>query len=274
MNLSRAETLLRTWPVGAAGLAVDVGMRKTYTAGDVDAVLPWASITKIVISLTVLEAAADGEVDLDDPAGPPGATLRHLLAHAAGLAFEGGRTVGAAGTRRSYSNVGYERAAEHVAAATGRPFADDVRERVLDPLGMTATTLEGSPASGMRGPVTDLVRLAADLLRPRVLHPEIVRQASTLAFPGLDGVLPGYGRQSPNDWGLGCEIRDGKSPHWTAAGNSPATFGHFGQAGGFLWVDPVAGVACCSLSDTPFGPWAVEAWPVLSQAVLDAVTEG
>jgi CubicO group peptidase (beta-lactamase class C family) len=89
-----------------------------------------------------------------------------------------------------------------------------------------------------------------------------------VAYPGLDGVLPGYGRQSPNDWGLGCEIRGTKDPHWTAAANSPPTFGHFGQSGSFLWVDPDAGVACASLADTPFGPWAVAAWPRLSAAVL------
>ena len=51
-----------------------------------------------------------------------------------------------------------------------------------------------------------------------------------MQFPGLDGVLPGWGRQEPNDWGLAFELRDGKSPHWTGSLNSPRTFGHFGQA--------------------------------------------
>jgi len=32
--------------------------------------------------------------------------------------------------------------------------------------------------------------------------------ATRVAFPGLDGILPGYGRQKPNDWGLGVELRD------------------------------------------------------------------
>ena len=52
------------------------------------------------------------------------------------------------------------------------------------------------------------------------------------------GVLPGFGRMEPNDWGLGLELRDGKHPHWTGAHNSPGTFGHFGRSGTFLWVDP------------------------------------
>ena len=62
--------------------------------------------------------------------------------------------------------------------------------------------------------------------------------------------------QRPNDWGLGFEIRDGKSPHWTGETNSAATFGHFGQSGTFLWVDPALQVACVALTDRDFGDWA------------------
>ena len=83
----------------------------------------------------------------------------------------------------------------------------------------------------------------------------------TVQFPGLDGVLPGFGKQTPNDWGLGFELRDAKSPHWTGARNSPRTFGHFGRSGTFLWVDPDAGVALACLTDRNFGDWAKEAWP-------------
>jgi len=53
--------------------------------------------------------------------------------------------------------------------------------------------------------------------------------------------------------------------------NSAATFGHFGGAGTFLWVDPEVGVALAVLTDRPFGPWALTAWPSLSEAVLAAV---
>ncbi len=93
-----------------------------------------------------------------------------------------------------------------------------------------------------------------------------------MAFPGLAGVLPGFGRQNPNDWGFGVEIRDGKSPHWTGRRNSAQTFGHFGQSGTFLWVDPVAGLVLAFLGDRPFGPWATSAWPALSDAVVVAYT--
>ena len=92
-----------------------------------------------------------------------------------------------------------------------------------------------------------------------------------MQFPGLVGVLPGFGRQEPNDWGLGLELRDAKSPHWTGAHNSPRTFGHFGRSGTFLWVDPDADLALACLTDLAFGDWAAEAWPRLSDAVLAEV---
>ena len=65
------------------------------------------------------------------------------------------------------------------------------------------------------------------------------------------------------------EIRDSKSPHWTGANSSPRTFGHFGQSGTFLWVDPDAGAAAVALTDRDFGPWAAEVWPPFTDGVLD-----
>jgi len=260
---------LADWPVGSAAAAV-IG-----PAGVLDIVgdgrsYPWASVTKIITALTVLDGTFEGVVGLDDEVGPPGSTLRHLLSHASGLAIDSDQILARPGTRRVYSNRGIDLAAQHLEQRTGRPFAEELTERVLDLLGMTSTTLAGSPAHGASGPITDLAALAADLLNPMLLLPNVVSLAGTVAFPGLGGVLPGFGRQQQNDWGLGCEIRDHKTPHWTAAGNSPATFGHFGQSGSFVWVDPTAQLACVSLSDTPFGPWAAEVWPRLSAAVLRA----
>ena len=114
-----------------------------------------------------------------------------------------------------------------------------------------------------------MARFAAELLSPTLTA--TLADATRVAFPGLDGVLPGYGRQSPNDWGLGFEIRDGKSPHWTGRQSSPRTFGHFGQSGTFLWVDPDAGAAGVVLTDRDFGPWAIEAWPVWTDGVLTSL---
>jgi len=78
----------------------------------------------------------------------------------------------------------------------------------------------------------------------------------------------GFGRQSPNDWGLGVELRGHTSPHWTPAGLSPRAFGHIGQSGAFLWVDPSRGLGLVAATDTAFGPWAAQAWPRTSTRVL------
>lgn len=258
---------LAAWPVGeaAAGVVTADGVVAVHLP---DRVFGWASVTKLVTALTVLDAWADGTVDLDEPAGPPGSTVRHLLAHTSGLPFEGEGPVAAPGARRIYSNSGYQVLADHLAAAAGGPFVDELHGRVLTPLGMRRTELVGPPGSGARGPLGDLLLLAAELLRPSVLGAEIVDLGRTLAFPGLSGVLPGFGRQQHNDWGLGFELRDHKSPHWTSPENSPSTFGHFGQSGSFLWVDRQAGLACASLCDTAFGPWAARVWPEFSTQVL------
>ena len=226
-----------------------------------------ASVTKPATALAALVALEEGVIDLDEPAGPPGATVRHLLAHASGLPLNEGAPLAPPGRRRIYSNAGFEALASFVAERAEMPFEDYLRGAVLEPLG-TQATLEGSPAWGLVGSLADVLALAAELLAPRVVATETLAEATEVAFPDLAGVLPGFGRFEPNDWGLGFELRDGKQPHWTGEHNSPRTFGHFGAAGTFLWVDPEAGVACVCLTDREFGDWAKEAWPALSGAVL------
>lgn len=236
--------------------------------GPAERPFPWASVTKLITAVAIWVATEEGTVSWEDPAGPEGSTLGHLLAHASGLAPDRDAVLAPPGRRRIYSNRGIEVAADHLAAAAGIPFATYAREAVLEPLGMTATRLDGSPAWGATGPLHDLMALAGELLQPRLVGAGTLAVATSVAFPGLSGVLPGFGSQKNNDWGLGPELRDHKSPHWTGMLNSPRTYGHFGRSGSLLWVDPVAGRALVSLSERPFGPWAVDAWPRLSDAVL------
>lgn len=260
-----------TWPVRSAAAAVvgPGGVLETY--GDVGAPYPLASVTKPLVALACLVAVEEGALRLDDPAGPPGSTVRHLLAHASGLAMDNRDVVARPGTRRVYSNAGFETLGEHLERVTGIRTADYLHQAVGEPLGLLATELAGSAASGAKASVADLAAVAAELLRPdRLLHPSSVAQLATVQFPGLTGVVPGYGRQPTNDWGLGVEIRDHKSPHWTGSGNHPSTYGHFGRSGTVLWVDPVAGLACVALADREFERWAKDAWPALSDAVLAA----
>lgn len=261
---------IATWPASVAAVAVVTPAGTVDAVGPLDQPLRWASVTKVATALAAWVAVEEGTVGFDDPAGPPGSTVRHLLAHTSGLAFDSDTVLGLPGGRRVYSNRGIELLAEHIAQRAGMPFADYLSEGVLQPLGMTATVLDGSPAAGATGPVSDVARLAGELLRPTLVSRATVATATSVAFPGLAGVLPGYGRQDPNDWGLGVEVRDAKAPHWTPSTASPATFGHFGQAGGFLWVDPVADVACACLTDADFGPWATASWPPLGDAILAA----
>lgn len=257
------------WPVDNAAAAV-VGADGTVLGqhGDANRQYKLASVTKLLTAYTAHIAIEEGVVELDTPAGPEGSTVRHLLAHTSGLAFTEHRQVAPAGTRRLYSNAGFEELADVLAEHSGIPFAEYQSEALLVPLAMGATKLEGSPAAGAVSCLRDLVAFAAELQRPALLHPETVAAAAEVAFPGLNGVLPGFGFQKPNDWGLGFEVRDGKNPHWTGSGSSPRTFGHFGQSGTFLWVDPVAQAACVALTDRMFGPWAGEVWPPFTDAVL------
>jgi CubicO group peptidase (beta-lactamase class C family) len=255
------------WGAGFAAAAVARPGEALATHGPRDAERRWASVTKLVTALAALVAAEEGTVDLDEPAGPEGSTVRHLLAHASGLPFEGEKPIAKPGQRRIYSNTGFEALAEHVARAADMPFAEYLRQAVLEPLRMRAE-LRGSPAAGLEGTLDDLVKLAQELLAPTLVAPETFVEATSVQFPGLGGVLPGLGRLEPNDWGLGFELKDAKEPHWTGARNSPRTFGHFGGSGTFLWADPDAELACGVLTDRDFGDWALEAWPRLSDAVL------
>jgi CubicO group peptidase (beta-lactamase class C family) len=261
--------MIDDWPVEHAAVGVVAADGSVPgTRGDTARRFPLASVTKPLVAVGALVAVEEEAVTLDQPAGPEGSTVRHLLAHTSGLAFGERRVVAEPGTRRLYSSAGFEVLAEEIERATGIGFADYLDEAVLAPLGMTSTTLDGSPGHGATSTVDDLLRLAAELQTPTLLHSSTLAEATSVQFPGLNGTIPGFGHQKPNDWGLGVELRDAKSPHWTGTHNSPRTFGHFGQSGTFLWVDPEARVACVALADRDFGDWAKSAWPPFSDAVL------
>jgi CubicO group peptidase (beta-lactamase class C family) len=239
-----------------------------------------ASITKVLTAWATMVAVEEGIVSLDQAEGQPGCTLRHLLAHAGGYAFDGDEPIAAPGRQRIYSNTGIELAAAAVERAAGMPFATYLAEAILQPLGMTATELRGSPAHGAHSTVADLARFVGELIAPRLISAAAATEATTTAYPGLSGRIPGIGRFGDCAWGLGIEVKAAKSPHWTADANSPATFGHFGGAGTFIWVDPHGAwtrtVACIALTDRPFDDWRAEAlvrWPELSDAVLAQVRE-
>jgi CubicO group peptidase (beta-lactamase class C family) len=218
-------------------------------------------------------AAQDEEFALDDAAGPDGSTVRHLLAHTSGLPFEGAAPIAKPGSRRIYSNTGFDLLGRLITDVTGFDFESYLELQVLNPLAIELRTI-GRPSAGAVGSLTAMTRFASELLSPSLLDRSLLSAATSVVFPGLSGVIPGLGRYEQCDWGLGFEIRDHKVPHWTGTTNSPGTFGHFGGSGSFLWVDPLRSLAMCGLTGRTFDDdqWAVKHWPPLFDAVLAEVS--
>jgi CubicO group peptidase (beta-lactamase class C family) len=269
-SLGEALAMVSTWPVGHGAAGACTADGTCQVAGHHDRPFPLASVSKVLTAVAVLVAVEEGSLELDEAVdAPPGATVRDLLCHASGLAFDDDLVLAPPRRKRIYSNRGYELLGMLVEQRTGLTFADYLREGVCEPLGMGATHLDGSPAAGVVSTVDDLLRFRAGL--PSLLSAETLDAMTSVQYPDLDGVVPGFGRSRPNPWGLGPEIRGEKSPHWTGARNSPRTWGHFGRAGTFLWVDPGAGLTLVALTDRDFGAWSKKLWPQLSDAVLHAV---
>ena len=272
----------------ASELTVDGRVRTLVEAGQIDEVFPFASVTKPIVAWSALVAVERGLLDLDAPAGAgtahsaagagtahsaagamlPGATVRHLLAHASGIAFDSDAVLAAPGTRRIYSNRGIEILGERLQEATATPLERWVETTVLEPLGMSSVLVPGSPAHSGEGTARDLAVFAGELAAPRLISASLAAEATSVVFPGLDGVLPGYGRQAPNDFGLGVEVRGHKRPHWTGRAGSPATFGHFGQSGSFIWVEPEARRQAVFLGERRFAAVHKDIWPDLCDQIL------
>jgi CubicO group peptidase (beta-lactamase class C family) len=262
------------WPVETAAVGV-TGPRETMaTHGPTEQVFRLASVTKPLAAYATLVAVDQGRLELDETVDDAGATVRHLLAHAAGYPMTGTDPRTTVGKRRIYSNTGFDLLGELVEERTGRAFSRWLHQQVLLPLEMLDTVLDGSPAADAHGTVDDLLRFARELLRPTLVEPDLAEAARTPQFPELDGVVPGYGRQSPNPWGLGFEIRGQKDPHWTGTTHPPSTFGHFGQSGSFLWVDPDHDLAAAFLGDRDYGEWAAERWAGFNDELLATYAEG
>jgi len=269
--MSTALDLIADWPVAAASAAVVGPSGLLAERGDIDRGYRLASVTKPLTARAAQIAIEEGAMDLDMPAGPPGSTIRHLLAHTSGLAMGSAEVLAEPGTRRVYSNYGFAVLAETIEGQSGIEFGRYLGEAVFEPLGMGSSRLDGGASEagfGGESTVADLAAFVGDLLRPRTVSAQMHAEATSVQFPGLSGVLPGFGVQRPNDWGLGFEIRGAKVPHWTGAANSAATYGHFGQTGTFIWVDPARDLALVVLTDRDFGDWARPLWPALSDKII------
>lgn len=276
-----------TWPVPNCAAAIVTAQRQqpptTFaTIGDSSLQFRLASLSKTITGLTALIAVEEGSLTLDTPLNATtcrvnihrGTTLRHLLAHASGLPFNGESPIAALGRRRIYSNTGIELAAELVTAATGISFNDYLDEAVLEPLGMSSTELRGSPAFAMWSTLDDMALLLGELIQPRLISEATHKDFISEQFEGIAGTIPGLGRFEPCPWGLGAELRGSKKPHWTGSQNDASTFGHFGGAGTMMWIDPTIATGVVALTDRPFDEWGNEAitlWSELSDAVINDI---
>lgn len=265
----------------------------------------WMSVTKFLVAVSFwiqsLPKMGVDALSLDSPVGTPVSaevSLRDLLAHCAGLPFDApiadttavnetiqmGVALGIAQphervicpfTKRVYSNYGFEIAGQIVQKRLGETWINWVHRVLLTPLGMGDTKLAGSPAWGATGPVLDLAKLAAEILSPRKtgLSAEDIERFTLPVHPGLRGILPGYGHQRDNLWGIGVELHGSKSPHYLPESFPPEVFGHFGQSGTFIWIDQMSGVAGVFLGERNFGAPHKTFWPRLNAEIHELAVE-
>lgn len=233
--------LIENWPVPTAAAGVVRGDGTVLgTHGPVDRRFRLASVTKPLAAYAALVAYEEGAIELDEPAGPPGSTVRHLLAHL------GARLRRAPGDRPARGAAAVLQRRLRAARRPHRQGDGDPLPRVSAPGGAGAAGDDVDVAGGLarEGRLLDRRRPAA--LRRRAPgsaspRPPHGRRGDDGAVPGHQGRPAGLRPPEPERLGLGFEIRDSKSPHWTGSSSSPRTFGHFGQSGTFLWIDPAAG---------------------------------
>jgi CubicO group peptidase (beta-lactamase class C family) len=145
-----------------------------------------ASMTKSFTALSILKLRDEGKLSLDDPADryvpelaglaypttdSPRLTIRHLLSHAEGFPEDNpwgdqqlNRTdeemaammrsgipfSNPPGIAYEYSNYGFAILGRIVARVSGQPYATYLRHKILEPLGMTSTTMEAAQVPAQR----------------------------------------------------------------------------------------------------------------------------
>ena len=278
--------LRMSMPAGERILTATPSPQIDLLVGDPDRVFPLASVTKPIAAYAALVAVERGLIGLDDPAGPPGSTVRQLLSHTSGLPFAKGDPIARPARRRIYSNYGFDVLGDYLSERVGMPIQRWVREAVADPLGMDTFDLVAGQWPGLKADAVpggsiaaegvasadSIARFLMELMVPKLISPALFAAAVKVQFDGLAGVLPGYGKQQNNQWGLGFEIRGHKDPHWLSSDFSPETIGHFGQAGSFIWMDtevrrPDGSIWCEAglfLGERRYGRAHLELWPELT----------
>jgi CubicO group peptidase (beta-lactamase class C family) len=284
-----------------------------------DTLFSLASITKLFTACAAMALVEDGLVALDEPLAvwlPEFApderaqlTLRRLLTHTSGLPLDLGpeeqerigptpsleaildqyarlRPVVPPGSQVRYSNMNYGLLARVVERAGGEPFGAFLRRRILDPLGLTQTSLPpppdiwdrlarvadtdepgaehesfnstwwrglGLPYGGATAPAREVARFLTACLSERAvpgfLTPPTLELMTHSHTGELSGGVPGFSSWARADWGLGPELRGEKRLHPFGDLTSPETFGHLGLSGTMAWADPDSGLVCVVLTN-------------------------
>ncbi|HET6151489.1 MAG TPA: serine hydrolase domain-containing protein [Marmoricola sp.] len=250
------------------------------------------SITKSFTAVLALQCRDDGLVGLDDPlaehlpeCGYPKATLRSLLGHSSGMqaepvgpwwerspgaaveelliANDGSGQVLAPGSAFHYSNLGFALLGEVVARLRGKPWAEVLLERLLDPLGLSRTTYlpggdhaQGYSVDHFTGTLTREPHQDTGAMAPAgQLWSTLADLAGWVDFLaiGRPGILTGttlaemYPPAPFDDYGLGLRrlAYDGRT-----------LVGHTGSMPGFLacaFVDPETRMSVIALANATTG---------------------
>jgi CubicO group peptidase (beta-lactamase class C family) len=243
-----------------------------------DAPLCACSTSKVAVVMAVLSLVQDGALELDarvidldprlpfaDHAHARQITLRHLLSHTAGLddtneveadpraALARLTVVAAPGRAFRYSNVAFDIALEAAARVAGVDAFALLRERVLGPLGMTATRPDAVlPRGALATTASDLARLAGELLGGgRVVN---AASRAEMALVHADS----YTAAASRYYGLGVGIESWDGLTLLQHG------GGLGRYGSAFVVDAAASAAAVFLFDDPAG------YAVSPHAYLDA----
>jgi beta-lactamase class C len=303
-----------------------------------DSLFPVASVTKLATSLAVLRLLEDRALGLDDElsdhlpgalAAQHGVTIRALLCHTGGLPLDVADAAAPyapgldwprlraacmetplelpPGTRVQYSNVGYGLLAAVVEQHIDKPFAEALRELVLDPLGVEGylgaepprppaaiADVRGSHRGGELEPFNSpfwrslalpwagLLTTAEGALRlarafqgqPALLRPETCAEATRSQTGDLAGGFVAPMIWSPCPWGLGPELRGAKTPHWAPAQAGVDSFGHSGASGCLAWVAPAGKVAWAILgARTADNGWLLRRAPAIGAAILESAKD-
>ena len=291
-----------------------------------------ASITKVFAGTALLALFDDRRFALDDPvvslvsefAGPDprrtGVTFRHLLTHTSGLpAHVGFRDettaravigrvcstplVSAPGANVVYSDLGFMLVGAAIERLTGRPLAEAIAERVLEPLGLSDAGYNPPPEVHVRIACTERDSWRGRLLQGEVHDENCWSMGGVSAHAGLFAGAAAVARLgeayreggttsaarivsrhaaalATSECASSADERRGlawalKTPERQSCGTlfGPRSFGHTGYTGTSLWVDPDRSLTVVLLTNRVY--FTRDPVPIfeLRSAVHDAIVE-